>query len=252
MPLDEYRAKRDFEQTPEPPGKDRGEAEESLRFVVHKHHASRLHWDLRLELDGVLKSWAVPKGPSLDPEEKKLAMMVEDHPIDYRTFEGVIPDGNYGAGPVMIWDKGTYHAAHVPGRRASEEVLRTGLAKGHISFELEGERLKGEFALIRLKKGKENSWLLLKKRDLFSKVDDLASLDTSVATGRTMAEIESGNTGDVLSPGMLQPDLTGVDLAGARKADMPTHVKPMLATLIENAFDGQGWLFEVKWDGSGQ
>ncbi len=189
MVLDEYRAKRHFEKTPEPPGTQGSEAEEPLRFVVHKHDASRLHWDLRLELDGVLKSWAIPKGPSLNPSDKKLAVMVEDHPMDYRTFEGVIPEGNYGAGPVMIWDKGTYHAAHVPGRRESDKALKAGLAKGHISIEMEGERLKGEFALVRLKKGQENSWLLLKKHDPFARPDEIASLDTSVETGRTMAEI---------------------------------------------------------------
>ena len=243
LPLDKYRAKRDFEQTPEPPGDEKKEAEEPLRFVVHKHDATRLHWDLRLELDGVLKSWAVPKGPSLNPEEKRLAMMVEDHPLDYQTFEGLIPKGNYGAGPVMIWDRGTYHAAHVPDRRASEEALKEGLAKGHISFELDGERLKGEFALVRLKKGEENSWLLLKKGDPFATPDDLSRLDTSVTTGRTMAEIESAGAGGP------QPDLSKVDLSGAVRAPLPAHAKPMLATLVDDAFDREGWLFEIKWDG---
>jgi bifunctional non-homologous end joining protein LigD len=249
MELDEYRAKRDFAQTPEPPGREEDKAEEPLRFVVHKHHASHLHWDLRLELDGVLKSWAIPKGPSLDPQDKKLAMMVEDHPIDYQTFEGVIPEGNYGAGPVMIWDKGTYHAAHASDRRRSEEALRSGLAKGHISFVLEGERLKGEFALVRLRKGKENSWLLLKKKDPFADTQDLTRLDTSVATGRTMEEIEGTDAGHPLSTGRSQPDLSRVDLTGASKAPLPAHVKPMLATLAKSAFDRQGWLFEIKWDG---
>ncbi len=216
MPLDKYRAKRDFKQTPEPPGRENEGIEAPLRFVVHKHHASRLHWDLRLELDGVLKSWAIPKGPSLNPEDKKLAVMVEDHPIDYQTFEGVIPEGNYGAGPVMIWDKGTYHAAHTPDRRASEKALKAGLAKGHISFVLEGERLKGEFALVRLRKGEGNSWLLLKKGDPFSEPDDITRLDTSVATGRSMAEIEGARAEQPPSTGGSQLDLSRVDLAGAR------------------------------------
>ena len=239
MKLTEYRAKRDFKKTPEPSGQEGAVPEEPLRFVVHKHHATRLHWDLRLELDGVLKSWAVPKGPSLDPEEKKLAVMVEDHPIDYQFFEGVIPEGNYGAGAVMIWDRGTYHAVGCPDRASSEEALRSGLAKGHISFVLAGQRLKGEFALVKLKKAQENSWLLLKKKDAESKPGGrLSGTDTSVASGRTMDEINRG-----------KPDLSGVDLSGATSAPMPLHVKPMLATPVEAPFDRPGWLFEVKWDG---
>lgn len=257
MELDEYRAKRDFEKTPEPPGGEEEPAGDALRFVVHKHHASRLHWDLRLELAGVLKSWAVPRGPSLDPDEKKLAVMVEDHPLDYRTFEGVIPEGSYGAGPVMIWDRGTYHAARAAKRRPSEEALKKGLAKGHLGFVLEGERLRGEFALVRLKKAEENAWLLIKKRDAFSATGDLTRLDTSVATGRTMPEIlaGSGTGGEAAGaegkrPDRRPPPVPGRPaLSGARRAPMPARVKPMLATLVDEAFDREGWLFEVKWDG---
>jgi bifunctional non-homologous end joining protein LigD len=239
MKLTEYRSKRDFKKTPEPSGREGAAAGEPLHFVVHKHHATRLHWDLRLELDGVLKSWAVPKGPSLDPDDKKLAVMVEDHPIDYQFFEGVIPEGNYGAGVVMIWDRGMYYAVGAPDRGSSEEILRAGLAKGHISFVLDGQRLKGEFALVRLKKAQENSWLLLKKNDAESKRGGgLVRTETSVASGRTMDEIGAG-----------KPDLSSVDLSGAPSAAMPLHVKPMLATPVEAPFDRPGWLFEIKWDG---
>jgi bifunctional non-homologous end joining protein LigD len=254
MELDKYRAKRDFTQTPEPPGKEEPAAPDSLRFVVHKHHATRLHWDLRLELDGVLKSWAVPKGPSLDPDDKKLAVMVEDHPIDYQWFEGVIPEGNYGAGPVMIWDRGTYHAAHIPERGASEKALEKGLAKGHISFILEGERLKGEFALVRMKKAEENAWLLIKKHDEFAASGDIAHLDTSVATGRAMPEILAGSRDDIEAAAAERPApaddlLARLDLSGVPRAPMPAQAKPMLATLVKEAFDREGWLFEIKWDG---
>ncbi|MGD0230248.1 MAG: DNA ligase D [Syntrophorhabdales bacterium] len=238
MKLKEYRKMRDFSKTPEPPGREGHEEREPLRFVVHKHRASHLHFDLRLELDGVLKSWAIPKGPSLDPGEKRLAMMVEDHPFEYRTFEGMIPEGNYGAGPVMIWDRGTYHAAGHSDRRSSEEALRQGLAKGHISFVLDGERLKGEFALVKLKKVGEESWLLIKKGDDFAHPGWVARADTSVVSGRTMEEIEED-----------APDASRIDLSDAPKAPMPTHVRPMMATLVEKPFDRPGWLFEIKWDG---
>jgi bifunctional non-homologous end joining protein LigD len=240
--LKEYHRKRDFRKTPEPPGQEKEQNESPLRFVVHKHDASHLHWDLRLELDGVLKSWAIPKGPSLDPHQKKLAMMVEDHPLDYREFEGVIPEGNYGAGPVMIWDRGTYGAAGPkqapPEGLDSEEVLRKGLEKGHISFILKGKRLKGEFALVRLRKAKENAWLLIKARDEFAGEETIADQDTSVASGRTMEEIRRN-----------VPDTSRLDLSGAPRAPFPTGLKPMLATLVDKPFDRPGWLFEIKWDG---
>jgi bifunctional non-homologous end joining protein LigD len=189
LSLERYREKRSFERTPEPQGGGDNTGGE-LRFVVHKHAASRLHYDLRLELDGVLKSWAVPKGPSLDPKDKHLAIMVEDHPLEYRTFEGVIPEGNYGAGTVMRWDEGLYHdrGAHDgPG----EEGLRRGIEKGHLTLVLAGKKLKGEFALVKLKRGKENEWLLIKKDDEFASHGATAPDERSVATGRTMEEIAS-------------------------------------------------------------
>ena len=191
MTLKEYRKKRDFRATPEPPGRKSKEGAAPFYFVVHKHLASRLHYDLRLEIDGVLKSWAVPKGLSLDPADRRLAVMVEDHPLDYGDFEGVIPEGSYGAGPVMIWDRGDLRAA-APGsddRASSEDALRRGLAKGHISFILEGERLKGEFALLRLRKAGENAWLLIKANDDYARHPGEIAEDTSVVSGRTMDEI---------------------------------------------------------------
>ncbi len=254
MSLKEYRKKRNFRATPEPPGATAPEGQEPLSFVVHKHHASRLHFDLRLELDGVLKSWAIPKGPSLDPREKRLAVMVEDHPFDYRTFEGVIPEGNYGAGTVMIWDRGTYHAMGHATRRESEEALRQGLGRGHLTFVLEGQRLKGEFALVKLKKAEDNSWLFIKKGDEFSRTGAIPHADTSVASGRTMEEIANDAPDPPSTASAAQergpeapPPL--LDLADAPAAPMPVHVKPMLATLVEKPFDRPGWLFEIKWDG---
>src|SRR5262245_11990393 len=163
MSLKVYHAKRHFKQTPEPKGRvQRGRG--ALRFAVQKHDASRLHFDLRLELGGTLKSWAVPKGPSLNPDDKRLAIMVEDHPLAYGRFEGIIPEGNYGAGNVMIWDEGTYHARQSEDREESEQHLEEGLQQGRLTFVVHGTKLNGEFALVRLKKGKENEWLLIKKR----------------------------------------------------------------------------------------
>jgi bifunctional non-homologous end joining protein LigD len=238
MSLNKYRDKRDFTRTPEPPGLKQGD-KDSLQFVVHKHRASRLHWDLRLELDGVLKSWAIPKGPSMDARARRLAVMVEDHPFDYKYFEGLIPEGNYGAGSVMIWDRGSYNSRQSGERGPSEGFLRTGLEKGHITFVLQGERLRGEFALVRLKRGTENNWLLIKKNDEFAEKDDVLRFDTSVSTGRTMNEITKEG-------GAAPPS---VDLSDAPMAEMPAYLDPMLATLVREPFSREGWIFEIKWDG---
>jgi bifunctional non-homologous end joining protein LigD len=164
-------------------------AREPLRFVVHKHDARQLHYDLRLELDGLLKSWAVPKGPSLEPGDKRLAMMVDDHPLDYRHFEGVIPDGDYGAGTVMIWDEGTFLALDESDREGSEQAFRRGLERGQFTFIVSGEKLKGEFALVRFARAGEKTWLLIKKRDQFASSEDVTGLDRSVRSGRSMEEI---------------------------------------------------------------
>ena len=165
MGLEKYKKKRDFTKTPEPSGTHGEKTGHKLSFVIHKHHASHMHYDLRLELDGSLKSWAVPKGPSMDPSQKKLAIMVEDHPLDYRNFEGDIPEGNYGAGQVIIWDEGIYYVPGIGGTDETELVLRDSLYKGNIHFFLEGKKLHGSFHLIRLKRAsKDNSWLLIKNR----------------------------------------------------------------------------------------
>ncbi|MDB5133922.1 MAG: Bifunctional non-ous end joining protein LigD [Mucilaginibacter sp.] len=165
MSLTAYVKKRFFDKTTEPKGgKSTGK---KLSFVVQRHHASHLHYDFRLELDGTLKSWAVPKGPSMNPGDKRLAMMVEDHPIDYQNFEGIIPNGNYGAGVVMIWDHGTYESL-AESRADDVKTLRAGLRSGDLKFKLNGEKLKGEFVLVKLHGAEDNSWLLIKHKDDFA------------------------------------------------------------------------------------
>ena len=181
MALTKYNEKRNFKQTSEPKGKIIKEAKN--RFVIQRHHASRLHYDFRLELDGVLKSWAVPKGPSMNPKDKRLAMMVEDHPVDYIGFEGYIPEGNYGAGHVMIWDKGIYTPVNTRHEQISgKEALSWLNKKGELKFELKGKKLKGEFVLVKLKNAAENSWLLIKHRDEFAVDEEYNSEDFVSAT----------------------------------------------------------------------
>ncbi len=188
MALEEYKRKRDFQQTPEPPPKlEKGK---QRRFVIQKHRATRLHYDFRLEMEGVLKSWAIPKGPSLDPADKRLAMQVEDHPVSYFDFEGIIPPGNYGAGTVMVWDMGTWE----PLGDASAM-----LHKGDLKFRLEGQKLKGEFALVHIKSRRPDSkgteWLLIKHRDAYVQEGyDIDKFDYSVLTKRSLKEI-AGDTG---------------------------------------------------------
>jgi len=316
MALEEYKRKRDFKQTPEPPPKV-GKGQKH-RFAVQKHRATRLHYDFRLEMDGVLKSWAVPKGPSLDPADKRLAMQVEDHPVSYFDFEGTIPAGNYGAGTVMVWDVGTWEPLG-----DAAEMLR----KGDLKFRLDGKKLKGEFALVHMKSRRPGSkgteWLLIKHRDAYVQPGyDIEKYDESVLTGRTMDEI-AGDAGsaqwkssrkvsvggisrknDWLAEAIAKADAKKARAAtksattiktssvaqkaadakgGAPKASrvavasvvkknstrgeasvnhispgpkrlghkgsMPRTVHPMLATLVDGAFDDPQWLFEIKWDG---
>lgn len=168
MALKDYHSKRKFDETSEPKGKTK-KSEEKLIFVVQRHAASRLHYDFRLEMDGVLKSWAVPKGPSLNPDDKRLAMMVEDHPYDYKDFEGNIPEGNYGAGQVEVWDHGTYEPLDDTSKLSDEKELLKELKSGSLKFILHGKKLKGEFALVKMKNAENNSWLLIKHKDKFAK-----------------------------------------------------------------------------------
>ena len=189
-PLAEYNAKRDFTRTTEPAGKIPKARGRSLQFVIQKHAASHLHYDFRLELDGVMKSWAVPKGPSLDPTVRRLAMEVEDHPISYNTFEGTIPKGEYGGGTVMLWDRGTYEADDGGGA----ESLRRGYEKGELRFVMHGKRLRGGFVLAKLRRPGRPQWLLIKRRDEHADPDREVTEEetTSVVTKRTMDQIASG------------------------------------------------------------
>jgi bifunctional non-homologous end joining protein LigD len=242
-PLARYNAKRDFSKTAEPAGTlDPGHGNS---FMVQKHDATRLHWDFRLELDGVLKSWAVTRGPSLDPNEKRLAVRTEDHPLSYATFEGTIPAGEYGGGTVMLWDRGTW--APIAGKSAKD------LEKGHLHFVLDGERMKGEWLLIRLKpRGKERNenWLLRKIDDAEAGGTDtlVETALTSVTTGRTMQEIAEGAPAKKRRP-------PGATLATRRSAKqtgrtrMPPFQSPQLCTLVDTVPDGTEWIHEVKYDG---
>lgn len=189
MSLSEYNQKRNFNSTLEPEGKIKQSSTE-LIFVVQKHAASHLHYDFRLEMDGVLKSWAIPKGPSMNPADKRLAIMVEDHPYSYRDFEGTIPEGNYGAGNVIVWDNGTYILADEDRLDIDEHKLQSDLQKGHLSFILNGKKLKGEFALVKLKTKQENTWLLIKSKDQYANDEDVLQQDKSVLSNKTLESME--------------------------------------------------------------
>ena len=198
--LKKYRSKRDFEVTSEPSGRERGRASKgrSLLYVIQKHQASHLHYDFRLEWKGVLLSWAIPKGPSLDPSVKRLAAQVEDHPVEYAGFEGVIPEGEYGGGTVMLWDQGTW--------MPEDGDIDAALRKGELKFELKGQKLRGSWVLVRTRPGyggsRKPQWLLIKHRDGYaSKEDVLAAKPRSSASGRLLAEIARDNDGDVVRAG---------------------------------------------------
>jgi bifunctional non-homologous end joining protein LigD len=263
MSLETYRKKRTFTRTPEPAGgKGRGSKSAPLRFVVQKHQASHLHYDFRLEAEGVLKSWAIPKGPSMNPQDKRLAMMVEDHPWDYRGFEGNIPAGNYGAGSVIVWDEGTYEAAGSTDRNSSEQAVLEGLADGHLSIVLQGKKLQGEFSLVQMKGRNPKTWLLIKKADDFASAEEVDQQDRSVLSGRTVEEVAENQKPKksklprskpaprkMPSARRLSPSSAGNEKLRHGKARRPAFVTPMLATLVDEPFDRAGWRFEVKWDG---
>ncbi|HLL19737.1 MAG TPA: non-homologous end-joining DNA ligase, partial [Rubrivivax sp.] len=233
-PLAEYRAKRSFDKTPEPAGDDTRPDSDELVFVIQKHAATRLHYDLRLELDGVMLSWAVPKGPSYDPTEKRMAVRTEDHPISYNSFEGTIPRGQYGAGSVIIWDRGSWTPQGDP---------RKGLLDGKLVFALHGQKMTGLWELVRIGKpgDKQMAWLLFKKRDGLQRskaeYDVVAALpDSVVAKPLRPLSRPSG-----ARPGAMPP--------GARPAALPSSMSPQLATLAEAVPNGGDWLFEIKLDG---
>jgi bifunctional non-homologous end joining protein LigD len=188
MRLSAYNSKRAFDRTTEPRGKEK-KSKGKLIFVVQQHAASHLHYDFRLEMEGVLKSWAIPKGPSMNPDDKRLAMMVEDHPYDYKDFEGTIPEGNYGAGNVIVWDNGTYHSTDAKEGETGEKKLLEGLKKGRISFILEGKKLKGEFSLVKMRGRQENAWLLLKKEDKFANDENVLEKNKSVISRTTLESL---------------------------------------------------------------
>ena len=241
MSLEKYNEKRNFDKTNEPEGKlDR--STKQLIFVVHKHKASHLHYDFRLEMDGVLKSWAIPKGPSLDPNVKRLAVFVEDHPYQYKDFEGAIPKGNYGAGNVIIWDKGTYHSSDKNTLKEDEIILLESLKKGHIKFTLQGEKLKGNFYLIKLKGTEERNWLLVKKEDNYSTTNDVLINNRSVVSGLTLENLTEAYS----AKGVIKDVRETKDVVGIVE---PAFQSPMLATSSKLAFDNNEWLFEKKYDG---
>jgi bifunctional non-homologous end joining protein LigD len=222
--LKEYNQKRNFANTDEPIGRVEG-PEDHLRYVIQHHMARREHYDLRLEWNGVLLSWAVPKGPSYDPRDKRLAVQVEDHPLEYRHFEGTIPKGEYGGGVVMLWDEGLWE----PYGNVDE-----GLKNGSLKFRLNGKRLNGKWALVRLKPKageKKDNWLLLKEKDEFAKTDDgISNFDTSIRTGRTMEEIKAGTESKIIKNPFV---LTNVQLAKQ----------------VKSIPEGDDWLYELKFDG---
>ena len=245
MTLERYEEKRDFARTGEPapaPARDRPGA---LTFVVQKHAASRLHYDFRLEFGGALKSWAVPKGPSLDTNEKRLAVLVEDHPLDYASFEGVIGDGNYGAGQVIVWDSGVYTpdegGLSWHDRVEADEQMLAGLEAGKLSFTLRGRKLRGSWTLVRTSRG-PNEWLLIKHKDAHAGSErDVLDDDRSIICGLSIEQLKSGRLPD--------PSLATDATTLGKPARMPKTLKPMFAHSVDGAFSSPDWLFEPKLDG---
>lgn len=250
MALEEYKRKRHFKKTPEPPPKVAHSAS-GHSYLIQKHAATRLHYDFRLELDGVLLSWAIPKGPSYDPAQKRLAVHTEDHPLEYGKFEGTIPKGEYGGGTVMLWDRGTWRPIGDP---------HEGHRKGNLKFELHGERLKGRWALVRMGRpddsGKEN-WLLIKEHDDFARPgSDSGAVDefqTSVDSGRAMDEIATGRSrvwhSNKSEQQTAAPGARVESIKGAKRKALPAIIQPQLATLVDRAPTEAGWVHEIKYDG---
>ena len=274
MSLTKYKEKRSFDVTPEPTGgKNKGK---DLLFVIQKHDATRLHYDFRLEMDGVLKSWAVPKGPSTDPSVKRLAMMVEDHPFDYKDFEGIIPKGQYGGGTVIVWDSGTYEPIEpFKNRAAADKLLLAQLKAGSVKIRLHGKKLKGEYALVKTKGREENAWLLIKHKDKYASPDDITTKDKSVISGKTIARMEKAPDkvygkdtvksaenavakdakkikAIIASPAdtpRIRQKAAQLSAGAGKKAAFPKTISPMLATLVDKPVEEPGWIYEIKWDG---
>jgi len=247
MTLTKYKQKRNFRSTSEPVGQIT-KVEPELIFVLHKHHAKQLHYDLRLEMDGVLKSWAVPKGPSLNPDDKRLAVMVEDHPYDYKDFEGNIPKGNYGAGNVIIWDNGFYTAIDIKQGENTEKKLKAGLHKGHISFILKGKKLKGAFDLVKIHDSKEDAWLLIKKNDKYASKSDILKKDKSVVSSSTIEALNKKSQKEK-TPGNKKINKVINAEVPDQANIVPEFIKPMLAKSATKIFDDEDWVFEIKFDG---
>lgn len=269
MSLQKYKEKRSVKETPEPfGGKAAGK---QLRFVIQKHAASHLHYDFRLEMEGVLKSWAVPKGPSTDPSVKRLAMMVEDHPYDYRTFEGIIPEGQYGGGTVIVWDEGTYEPIEdITGKKAQDKALLKQLAAGSLKFRLHGKKLQGEFALVKTHGMGKNGWLLIKHRDEHASTADITLKDKSVISNKNLEQVKKTTTNiygqkpkkvakeKVIKEKVIKEKPSPVKKLAVKVASLlkktkvkkfPTEVSPMLTTLVDKPFNEPGWSYEIKWDG---
>lgn len=267
MTLSKYKQKRNFKETTEPVA-GKPDAGKHI-FVVQRHHASRLHYDFRLEVDGVLKSWAVPKGPSMNPADKRLAMEVEDHPYDYKDFEGTIPAGNYGAGTVYIWDKGTFELMNPDGKSFDKEALRE-LKSGDLKIVMKGKKLKGEFALVKMKGTTDNAWLLIKHKDKYA-VEEYNSEDYTperikaqgekekaaakvakkkpVAIIRSVAAVKAKQPTEAAKRKPVAVVKSAAPAKGKKGTAIKKVYKPMLATLVSEAFDRDDWLFETKWDG---
>ena len=223
MSLVNYNKKRNFKETLEPKGKLQKST--AMRFVVQRHQASHLHYDFRLELGGALKSWAVPKGPSLNPSQKRLAVMVEDHPSSYIDFKGTIPKGNYGAGTVEIWDNGTFVPVNAKHEQLTEQQALANLKKGELKFLMQGKKLQGEFVLIKLKNDEKN-WLLIKHKDEYSVTSIYNAEDATTTKQKSIASIKHG-----------------------KATKHKDYIKPMLATLTKVPFDDEDYIYEIKWDG---
>lgn len=248
MPLEEYHKKRNFSKTSEPKG-GKEKKDDKLVFVIQRHSASHLHYDFRLEMHGVLKSWAIPKGPSLDPQDKRLAMQTEDHPYSYKDFEGSIPKGNYGAGEVEIWDSGTYEPLDKPKGKTQDSTLQKELQSGSLKFILHGKKLKGEFALVKIKNSKQpNAWLLIKHRDKFAKEGYNAEDFTPKNSKVSKREKNRSSKKESSEPKKKTPVKKISSLFNSNEK-FTVYISPMLAETSEQAFDDKNWLFEIKWDG---